>query len=139
MKLFDKLYYLTYPFSVLALIYALQPFIDMSDSYKESFGNGLVFLGLSQSFGVLKDDQKISSLEKKIIEKSFLGMMIYWAILIIIICGILLGTIGFILSKTSEDSSLAIGVITAGIGFLANIKQMTELIKKNRPVSQTVS
>ena len=101
--------YLQYPLMLVAMFFALNPYFEGIDDFKENpdiiFQNAnslLIFMGLAVSFSSLQDTAKtLNKLSKKLYENPKKGKIFLAFISLIILLLLILGLIGFFTSKVS--------------------------------------
>lgn len=139
-QIFHLISYLQYPLMVIAMFYAIHPYLNGLDAMAENFelvlsdlNKMLVWMGLSISFSTLQDTSKTQNkVSKRIWEDPRKGkrMIIMITLAIVIFLGY--GVFGYFISSNPKIQEVSFGSIVLGIGMTGMLKAGVEMFENHR-------
>lgn len=138
--LFHYISYLQYPLMLVAVYFALMPYINGFENNKESIdsffrnvNNMLIFMGLGISFSTLQDTEKTQNkMSKKIWENPKKGKIAILVMSLMTLFMMILGLVGYFNTNDNRLKDVSIGIIILGIGFIGLLKSAIEMFENHR-------
>lgn len=131
--LFHKISYLQYPLMVIAVVYAIKPYIYGFDTIWVNYNYMLIFGGLGVSISTLQDTTKTqNNISKRIWENPKKGKMMLAVIGSTAMFLILIGLFGMYTASNEIIQQIAIGTIVFGIGLIGMLKAAMEMFENHR-------
>lgn len=131
--LLHKISYLQYPLMVIAVVYAIKPYIYGFDTIWENYNFMLIFGGLGVSLSTLQDTTKTqNNISKRIWENPKKGKMMLAVIGSTAMFLILIGLFGMYAASNEIIQQIAIGTIVFGIGLIGMLKAAMEMFENHR-------
>lgn len=139
-RFFHLLSYLQYPLILLALYYAIHPYIGGLDSSKHNFesllgdiNKMLVWMGLGISFSTLQDTTKTQNeFSRKIWEDPKKGRLMILFIISSITLILVYGIFGYFITENALLQEASFGAIVLGIGMMGLLKAALEMFENHR-------
>ena len=139
-SLFHYISYLQYPLMLIALYFAISPYLSGIDNLKENpnliflkLNTCLIFMGLGVSFSSLQDTTKTQNkFSKDIWENPKKGKIAIILMTLIILLILICGLIGYFNSVDGILKDLSIGFIVLGLGMFGLLKAAVEMFENHR-------
>ena len=139
-KIFQIISYLQYPLMLMALFFAIKPYlngleymVDHPEEMLNSFKNVLIFTGIGISFSTLQDTSKTqNNFSKKIWISPKRGKWMIFFMSVLTFSTIILGVVFYFFSANLKLEELSIGLIILGIGLIGFLKTGIELFENHR-------
>ena len=137
---FHYISYLQYPLILIALYFALSPYMmgmeklrENPDLIFENLNNLLIFMGLAVSFSSLQDTTKTqNNFSKKIWENPKNGKITIITMSVMIMLILIMGLIGYLNVNNGILKNLAVGLIVLGLGMFGFLKGTIEMFENHR-------
>ena len=137
---FHYISYLQYPLILIALYFALSPYMmgmeklrENPDLIFENLNNLLIFMGLAVSFSSLQDTTKTqNNFSKKIWENPKNGKITIITMSVMIMLILIMGLIGYLNVNNGILKNLAVGLIVLGLGMFGFLKATIEMFENHR-------
>ena len=137
---FHYISYLQYPLILIALCFALSPYMmgmeklrENPDLIFENLNNLLIFMGLAVSFSSLQDTTKTqNNFSKKIWENPKNGKITIITMSVMIMLILIMGLIGYLNVNNGILKNLAVGLIVLGLGMFGFLKATIEMFENHR-------
>lgn len=139
---FHYLSYLQYPLMLIAIFFAIQPYLVGLEASRsnpqqlyESLNSVLVFMGLGISFSSLQDTSKTQNkMSKKIWEHPKKGKMGLFVLIFLNLFILVIGLLGYFATENSMLKELSFGIIILGIGMLGMLKAAIEMFEHHQKI-----
>lgn len=139
-RFFHLISYLQYPLMLMALYYAIHPYLGGLDAIKDNFNlvladinKMLVWMGLGISFSTLQDTTRTQNeLSRKIWEDPKKGRRMIILIMVSIAIILAYGVFGYFISDSATLQEVSFGAIVLGIGMMGMLKAASEMYENHR-------
>lgn len=130
---FHIISYVQYPLMLLALAFAIRPYLTGFDSIWHDFKYLLIFAGLGISFSTLQDTTKVqNTVSRKVWEDAKKSRIMLLLMLTMALSFILFGMFGFFVTANANIQEIAIGMVVLGIGLIGMLKSAIEMAEHHR-------
>lgn len=131
--MFHYISYLQYPLMIVALLFALKPYVFGFDTLFVDINKMLVFMGLGISFSTLQDTTKTQNkISLKIYQNPKSARNFIILIISQIVFLVTLGLFGLFATEDGIVKELSLGLIVLGIGFIGVLKSVTEMVENHK-------
>jgi uncharacterized membrane protein len=118
---------------LVALYFAVQPYLKGFDTALYYINLMMVFMGLGISFSTLQDTRKTQNeFSRKIWEDPRKARVFIAVFTIVICCLIITGLVGLIGTKNATLTEISLGTVVLAIGMIGMLKSMLEMFENHR-------
>jgi hypothetical protein len=118
---------------LIALFFAIKPYIIGFDRVLENLNYTLIFMGIGISFSTLQDTTKTqNNFSKRIWESPKKGKMFIIGIAIMAMFFFAIGLAGLLIFHESKIQEISLGIIVLGIGIMGMLKSAIEMFENHR-------
>ena len=139
-KFFHLISYLQYPLMIVAVYFAITPFLDgieqafqNTDVFFNTINSVLIFMGLSVSFSTLQDTTTTQNeISKQIWEDPQKGKFFILMLCFFILSILSFGLFGSFFSDNESIQEVSFGSIVLAIGMMGMLKAAIEMFENHR-------